>query len=293
MNHPEAHCKPLQAMRPWATLRGSILPSKSNPLMRRTLAPVIFFLPLVLLLAGCATGKDPRDPFESVNRRVYDFNDTVDRAVIKPAAVGYQSVTNEPVRGGVESFFRNGQDVITAVNSLLQLRVPEAIGDLGRVAINSTVGILGFFDVASRLGLTRHHEDFGRTLGRWGVPPGPYLVMPIFGPSTVRDGVGLVVDIELDPTAYLTTETGANFIIRGTHLVSTRANLLESERVLKAAIVGNPYAFIRDAYLEARQSGVEEARRAAHPGTDESGPRRRTLKEQEEELDGADPQPSK
>src|SRR5687767_2673213 len=167
--------------------------------MPRRLPACLAALLSVLVLSGCATARNPKDPLEPLNRSVYQFNQTIDRLALKPVAKGYRAAVPVPVRGGLTNVFGNFRDVTTAVNNLLQLKVSTAASDVARVAVNSTVGILGVFDVASRIGLSKHDEDFGQTLGRWGVPDGPYLVLPLFGPSNARDSVGLIGDYFTDP----------------------------------------------------------------------------------------------
>ncbi len=242
-------------------------------------------LALVLLtLSGCATGRDPRDPLEPFNRNVYKFNDAVDRAVLKPVAKGYTAVVPAPVRGGVGNFFGNFRDVTNAVNDLLQAKFGAAASDVGRVVINTTVGLLGVFDVASRLGLEKHNEDFGQTLGVWGVKPGAYLVLPILGPSTVRDTVGLVGDYFTDPEFYLFTHSPESFEVGAVRIIQVRSELLDSEKIFDAAAIDR-YAFLRDAYLQRRRSLIFDGR--APSGTD--GPPHKTLKQLEDELDIDDP----
>jgi ABC-type transporter lipoprotein component MlaA len=154
------------------------------------------------LTSACATDPfgDPRDPFEEVNRATFSFNELLDRALFTPLAQGYNAITPAPVNRGVTNFFNNLGDIGSAANNLLQFKVGRAVSDLGRVAVNSTLGILGVVDVASNLNLPRYNEDFGQTLGVWGLEPGPYLVLPIIGPSTVRDASGFAVDFLFDPS---------------------------------------------------------------------------------------------
>jgi phospholipid-binding lipoprotein MlaA len=242
---------------------------------------------LVLALAGCATGPNPQDPFEVYNRSVYRFNETVDKAVMKPVAQGYTKAVPLPVRGGVTNFFGNFRDVTTAINSVLQLKFGAAASTVGRVALNSTVGILGVFDVATPLGLERHDEDFGQTLGHWGVQPGPYVVLPLLGPSTVRDTAGLVGDYFTDPQFDLFEEYPTDWIVLGIRLVNLRANLLEAGRLLDQVALDR-YAFLRDAYLQRRRSLVYDGNPPAEGGAD-GPPRRKTLKELEEELELDEP----
>ena len=212
----------------------------------------------LLLLGGCASVDpdfaDPRDPLENFNRSMYEFNDALDRAVMKPLAKGYNAIVPSPVNRGVTNFFNNLDDVTSAVNNLLQFKVRRAVSDLSRVTVNSTVGVAGLFDVASNLDLPRYDEDFGQTLGTWGVASGPYLVLPLLGPSSARDGVGLVADWYTDPLNYV--EDGAvNWALVGLKLVDTRADLLSASRVLDQAAI-DPYSFVRDAYLQRRQDRV-------------------------------------
>lgn len=247
---------------------------------------------LALLSAGCATGpgRDPRDPLEPMNRSIYQFNDHFDRVLLKPASILYSTITPPPVRGGVTNFFGNFHDVTTALNNALQGKGSDALSDLGRVLINSTIGLFGIFDVATRLGLKKHNEDFGQTLAVWGAPDGPYLVLPILGPSTVRDTVGLGGDYLTDPEFYLFTEPW-NYVVLGTRIVNVRSNLLESEQIFNAAAVDR-YAFLRDAYLQRRHNLINDG--GPPPGTAPGAePHHKTLKEMEEELDSEPPAPKK
>jgi phospholipid-binding lipoprotein MlaA len=235
-------------------------------------------------LSGCATAKNPKDPLEELNRSTYEFNQTVDRYALKPAAKGYRKVVPTPVRGGITNVFGNFRDVTSAINNLLQFKVGTALSDVGRVALNSTVGIFGVFDVASRVGLEKHDEDFGQTLGVWGVPEGPYIVLPLFGPSSARDSVGLIGDYFTDPEFYLVIDSPENWIIFGTRIVNLRANLLEAERLLDQAALDR-YAFLRDAYLQRRRSQVLDGNLPRDEGKGGEAPRRKTLRELEEELE--------
>lgn len=207
-------------------------------------------------LAGCATGpdRDPRDPLEDFNRAAYSFNDLLDRALLEPLAQGYNYITPAPVNKGVTNFFNNLRDIRSAVNNLLQFKIGRAFSDVGRFAVNSTVGILGLMDVASNMNLPRYDEDFGQTLGVWGFGSGPYIVFPFFGPSSGRDGVGLVVDWFTDPIYYI-EDDATRLTLRGLDIVDTRADLLSASRVLEQAAL-DPYAFVRDAYLQRREDLV-------------------------------------
>lgn len=215
----------------------------------------IFLLSASLALGGCATThQNPKDPLESFNRGVYQFNDTLDKAVVKPVAQGYDAVVPPPVKLMVSNFFSNLNDVLVAINNLLQFKIADAASDGGRVAVNTTVGIFGLADVASALGLKKHNEDFGQTLGKWGIGNGPYLVLPFFGPSSLRDGVGLVADTNMSLLQRVDEVDVRNRLI-ATNVVDKRANLLNKEEVLDTAALDR-YAFIRDAYLQRRRSLV-------------------------------------
>ncbi|WP_223293787.1 MlaA family lipoprotein [Sideroxydans lithotrophicus] len=210
-----------------------------------------------LLLTGCSSVSlsnygQQKDPFESFNRGVFVFNDALDRAVVKPVAKGYSAVMPVPAKTMVNNFFSNLDDVVVTANDLLQLKFKQAISDASRVIFNSTFGVFGLFNITDRL--EKHNEDFGQTLGYWGVPTGPYLMLPILGPSTIRDGTGRYVDgfsSVISNTKHVPTRNTA-WAVEG---VDTRAGLLEQEKVLDSAIIDR-YSFIRDAYLMHRQSLV-------------------------------------
>jgi phospholipid-binding lipoprotein MlaA len=208
----------------------------------------------VLLLAGCATGKNPADPFEGFNRGVYEFNEAVDKAVLKPVAEGYRFVVPQFIRSSVGNFFSNLNDVLVALNNVLQGKFKAAYSDFGRVAINSTIGVLGLFDVASEAGIEKHDEDFGQTLGWWGVRDGPFIMLPFFGPSTARDTVGRVGDYFTDAVTYVDPTRSRN-VLWGTRVVNRRSELLDASKVLETAAL-DPYEFIRDAYLQRRRNLV-------------------------------------
>ena len=243
---------------------------------------------LAIMATGCAGTRNPADPWEPVNRTVFAFNEDLDRVAVKPLATAYSEVMPPPVRVGVTNFFGNFRDFTTAVNSFLQLKIPRGFSDTARVLVNSTVGILGVFDVASRVGLEKHNEDFGQTLGYWGAGTGPYMVLPLFGPSTVRDTVGLVGDYFTDPEFFLINEAPANYIVFTTRLVNVRANLLQLEGVLNQAALDR-YAFVRDAYLQRRFNQVHDGNPPQVEPEDGAPPHRKTLKELEEEL-GLEPE---
>jgi len=211
----------------------------------------------VVLLTGCATGPNanPKDPLEPMNRRITSFNDVLDDNVLKPVASGYKDNVPDLVQTGVRNVFNNLSDIWSTVNNGLQLKGRDTVESLARVVVNTTVGIYGLFDVASHLNLERHPEDFGQTLGYWGMPSGPYVVLPLFGPSSVRDGVStigvdmpndLVKQIDHIPTRNATT------VVR---LVNRRASLLGAGNMLEEASI-DKYAFTRDAYFQYRRSQI-------------------------------------
>ena len=212
------------------------------------------------LLAGCATSPDadPRDPFEPFNRAVYKFNDVVDEAVTRPVATAYRDVLHVQIRDRVRNFFSNIGDVFIGVNNVLQGKFFEGFEDFARVAFNSTIGIFGIHDVASDMGIEKHNEDFGQTFGRWGAVEGPYLVLPIFGSSTVRDGVGLTLDLYTDPLGEVRPINVRNPLV-ALRLTGTRADLLDASRILEQAALDR-YVFQRDAYLQRRRSLVYDGR---------------------------------
>mgnify|MGYP003383316476 FL=1 len=208
------------------------------------------------LLAGCATSGNPKDPIEGFNRAMYAFNDGLDTAIIKPVATGYDAVLPTPVKTGVTNFFGNIEDVFIGVNNLLQGKIPAAASDFGRFLINSTVGILGLIDWASDAGLEKHDEDFGQTFGRWGVGNGAYVVIPVFGPRTARDTVGLVLDVATDPVAQHRPKRTRDIAVV-LRLVNDRANLLAADKVVEEAAL-DKYSYIRDAYLQRRRNLIHD-----------------------------------
>lgn len=208
------------------------------------------------LLAGCASSGNPKDPIEGFNRAMFAFNEGLDTAIVKPVAKGYDAVLPSPIRTGVTNFFANIEDVFIGVNNLLQGKVPEAINDFGRVAINTTIGLLGVLDIASDAGLQKHEEDFGQTFGRWGVGNGAYVVIPVFGPRTARDTVGLVLDVATDPVANHRPKRTRDvaLVLR---LINDRANLLPADKVVEEAAL-DKYSYMRDAYLQRRRNLIHD-----------------------------------
>jgi len=211
---------------------------------------------IFLVISGCATGPqaNPRDPLEPLNRTVYGFNEVVDNAVLKPVATVYTKVTPALVRTGVTNFFSNLTEVWSTANNALQFKGREAVESWMRFSINTVFGLGGIFDLATDMGLERHKEDFGQTLGSWGVPSGPYLVLPLLGSSTVRDTAALPLDMQGNALNAV-PHSGDRDRLTGLNLVNTRANLLRASAVLDDAAL-DKYTFSRDFYLQARRSEV-------------------------------------
>jgi phospholipid-binding lipoprotein MlaA len=215
-------------------------------------------LGLALLAAGCATSGDPRDPLEGVNRGVLVFNDAVDENLLQPASRLYRNVTPSGLRDSVRNFFGNLDDLYIGANNLLQGKVEQGLGDLMRVAVNTTLGFFGIIDWASDMGLEKHNEDFGQTLARWGVGDGAYLVLPLLGPSTLRDTAALPVDWEGDPVLWHTPVAERN-ALTATRTVARRADLLGASSTLEEAALDR-YVFLREAFLQRRRSLVYDGR---------------------------------
>ena len=204
------------------------------------------------------------DPWEKFNRRVFRFNDTLDRYALKPVAQGYRKVTPRPLRAGITNFFRNLKMPVVMLNDLLQGKVRAAGQDVSRFLVNSTLGFVGFVDASTVLGIPLNEEDFGQTLGVWGLPSGPYVVLPFFGPSTIRDGVGTGVDFVSDPiTLQFNTEERVG--LWAGRVVNTRANLIDVEEIIQ----GDRYLFIRDLYLQSRAFDLKDGRVDSDPFLDD------------------------
>lgn len=216
----------------------------------------LFILLIFLISSGCTSVPvaDERDPFEGFNRAMYEFNDDLDRAIVKPLATGYQKVVPTPVSNSITNFFSNLDDVVVLINDILQLKFEQSLSDFGRITFNTTFGLGGLFDVASHMGLPKHDEDFGQTLGYWGVGSGPYLVLPFFGPRTLRDGLAIPVDWEANPLVNI-KDNNTYWGAIGLKYVDVRAGLLRASRILDTAAL-DPYVFMRDAYLQRRQNLV-------------------------------------
>lgn len=227
--------------------------------MQFKLIKLLFSCLLVMLATGCAT-LDNKDPLETVNRGVYQFNEVADNTVFKPVAKAYKAVTPSPIRKGINNFFSNLKSITTVLNDILQLKFAHAFTDAGRFVINSTFGLAGFIDVASMDGIPVHTEDFGQTLGHWGVGNGAYLVLPFIGPSTVRDTTGFVVDTTTsDPITYTHNigEIRLHNQLRAIQFLDKRTELLDAKDIVDGASL-DPYAFTRDAYLQRRASQVQD-----------------------------------
>ena len=217
---------------------------------------------LLLLSSGCATYSGPphaQDPWENYNRNMYRLNMALDRAVLKPTAEAYQSVVPEPARIGIANFYSNIEDISNTVNNILQGKVDAGLADLGRFLINSTLGIGGLVDIATPAGIEKSSEDFGQTLGVWGVPTGPYFVIPLLGPSSARDAPARYVDPRLFYDRDISNVFARNslFIL---DVVRSRASVLRADKVLEAAGAIDEYAFVRDAWLQRRLNQVYDGR---------------------------------
>ena len=214
----------------------------------------LFLLLLALIIVPSTYASDD-DPLEPMNRAIFEFNEIVDDNVLKPIAKGYKYVTPDPVEVGISNFFSNLGEIGTITNDLLQLKFAQAGRDTMRFFLNSTLGIFGIFDVATPLGLSKNKEDFGQTLGFWGVPDGPYLVLPFLGPSSFRDGPSMIVDYELSPVEQLHHEERQ--VLQTLDIVDTRARLLRATKILDTA-AKDKYIFIRESYLQKRESQVND-----------------------------------
>jgi phospholipid-binding lipoprotein MlaA len=215
-----------------------------------------FILSLVLLLSfqAAANSVNESDPYEKINRSIFSFNQTLDDYLLKPVAKFYVAVTPDPVERGISNLFSNLKEITNASNNLLQGKVSQASVDLGRFTLNSTLGVAGLFDVASGLGLKKTDgEDFGQTLGKWGVPSGPYIMLPLMGPTTLRDAPARFVDDITDPIDYI-DEDSQKMATTGLSVVSMRAALLNYDNMLS----GDSYSLIRDVYLQKRAYEVND-----------------------------------
>ncbi|GAC1411853.1 MAG: VacJ family lipoprotein [Burkholderiaceae bacterium] len=212
---------------------------------------------LTVALGGCASvGTNPRDPFEGFNRAMFAFNDKVDQVALKPVARGYRKVVPSFMQTGVGNFFGNLGDVWTGVNNILQGKVGDGLSDLMRFAVNSTLGLAGLLDISSEAGMPKHKEDFGQTLGRWGVVSGPYVVLPLLGSSTIRDTSALPLDFKGDLWSYQSPVRWRN-TGTGVRLVDARAAVLDASDLIEGAALDR-YEFVRDAFLQRRESRIHD-----------------------------------
>ena len=206
-----------------------------------------------LLAPFAAQAATEEDPWESINRPIFRFNDTVDTYALKPIAQGYQAVTPQFLEDGIHNIFLNLGDVTNLANNVLQLKFHNAGVDTARLIVNTTFGIGGFFDVGTKMGLQRNDEDFGQTLGYWGVGSGPYVMLPLLGPSTVRDAIAKYPDTYTEPYRYIDHVPTRNTTL-AVDVVDTRATLLQAEKLIR----GDKYSFIRNAYLQNREFKVKD-----------------------------------
>ena len=221
------------------------------------------------VLVGCASipsgvEPSPNDPWEPFNRSVFEFNEGLDAYLLKPVVAGYRFVLPEFVREGIYNFFSNYNDIYTALNNLLQGKPAYAFNDLMRVVVNTTFGLGGFIDMATPGGLEKHKEDWGQTFGVWGVPAGPYVVLPFFGPSSVRDTFGTVADLETDYLFKYIPDVGLRNSITGLRVVNARNTYYEASDLLDGAAI-DKYSFMRDAYTQRRAYQINEGRDDEEP----------------------------
>lgn len=235
------------------------------------LASWIVAVGVLLALAGCASGPvNPRDPFEPFNRKALEFNEGVDAMVLKPVATVYRSQVPPLVRTGVSNFFGNLSDGWSFVNSALQFKFQNAAENFMRLNVNTFFGLGGILDIASDLNIERHREDFGQTLGRWGVPAGPYIMLPLLGPSTLRDTLSLTIDRRGDPVHYVSPFSD-RYELYGLRAINQRSNALRVGTVLEEAAL-DKYTFIRDSHLQKRRAEIFETDTADTPSGGEIPP---------------------
>lgn len=224
----------------------------------------VFVFVLIISMLGCASipagaERSPQDPWESFNRSVFEFNEGLDAYLLKPVVAGYRFVLPEFVRDGIYNFFSNYNDIYTALFNLLQGKPGFAFNDFMRVVVNTTMGLGGLLDLATPGGLEKHKEDWGQTLGVWGVPAGPYVVLPFFGPSNVRDTFGTVADLESDYLFRLLPDVALRNSITGLRVVNARNTYYEAGDLLDGAAI-DKYSFMRDAYIQRREYQINEGR---------------------------------
>jgi phospholipid-binding lipoprotein MlaA len=218
----------------------------------------VFASILLVFVSGCATtgSGDPRDPFEGFNRGVYSFNETMDKIIFDPIGNVYKTITPDVVDRGVTNFFNNLEDISVSVNSFLQFKIDQALSSATRFIFNSTIGLFGFFDVSTGMGLPGYDEDFGQTLGYWGVGPGPFLMFPFFGPSTVRDATGFIADSAMNPIIYLdNTKVKAGLLTLA--YIDIKSDLLSAKAILEEAAI-DEYEFLKNAYFQKREAQIRD-----------------------------------
>jgi phospholipid-binding lipoprotein MlaA len=229
----------------------------------------IVLLGLVGAMVGCASipagvAPSPHDPWEPFNRSVFEFNEGLDTYLLKPVVAGYRFVLPEFVRDGIYNFFSNYSDIYTALQNLLQGKPDYAFSDLMRVVVNTTFGLGGLIDMATPGGLPKHKEDWGQTFGVWGIPSGPYVVLPFFGPSSVRDTFGTAADLESDYLFRLLPDVALRNSLTGLRVVNARNTYYEAGDLLDGAAI-DKYSFVRDAYIQRRAYQINEGRDDEEP----------------------------
>lgn len=240
----------------------------------------LFLIFTLIILTACASvpgGPTEGDPFESYNRAMFDFNEGLDKYILKPVAEGYNKVVPDPAKTGVSNFFSNLDDIFVIINDLLQFKFKQAAQDTGRFILNSTFGFFGLVDVATPLGLPKHNEDFGQTFATWGIGKGPYVVLPFFGPRTLRGTAGFIIESVYDPLYNIEDDDALLYGSVALRAIDTRYKLLKASRVVDQAAL-DKYSFIRDAYLQHRKNLVYDG----NPPEENNVP---VLKKTDEDLD--------
>ena len=227
---------------------------------------LVLVFTLLTLVSGCATtgAMDSRDPFEGFNRGVFKFNETMDNALFTPVGKFYQAITPDFVDKGVTNFFSNLGDIAVVANDLMQFKAGQAISDAARFIFNSTIGLLGVVDVSTTMGLPKHNEDFGQTLGHWGVGSGPYLVMPLFGPTTLRDSTSLIVDNGILYPVFYVDDAATKSGLLTLNYIDFKADLLSAEKLLEEAAL-DKYEFVKSAYFEKRANLINDGEVTGFP----------------------------
>ena len=231
---------------------------------------LVIYAVLLVFISGCATtgAIDERDPFEGFNRTMYSFNQGIDKVLFNPVAKFYQAITPDFIEKGISNIFNNIDDISIIANDILQLKIGQAYMDTARFIFNTTLGFAGFRDVSSQMGLVKHDEDFGQTLAVWGVGPGPYIVAPIFGPTTLRDATSLVVDdILLNPVSYLGNNDALQAGILTLNFIDIKADLLATNDLVNEAAL-DQYEFTKSAYFSKREFQINDGRLEPLPDFD-------------------------